>query len=99
MRNYLDPRRFYKAPDKMKAILHVGTVIEGPSEYKAGKLNKKERQQTIADEVLYNRRLNEYSKRKYGEIQAEKSDKRKMYKKGKPKVHRDQSKAKVKKLY
>ena len=29
MRNYLDPKRFYKNPDKMKKVLGVGTVIEG----------------------------------------------------------------------
>ena len=41
--------RFYKNPDKLRTVLHVGTVIEGPSEYKSSRMTNKERKQTIAD--------------------------------------------------
>jgi hypothetical protein len=52
MRNYLDPKRFYKNPDKMGKVLHVGTVIEGPSEYFSSRMSRKERKQTIVEEIL-----------------------------------------------
>ena len=57
MRNYLDPKRFYKAPDKMRAILHVGTVIEGSAEYKSARLTNKQRKQTIVDEVCLSTKI------------------------------------------
>ena len=82
MRNYLDPKRFYKKPDKMRRILHVGTVIEGPSEYRSGRLTKKERKSTILEEVMHDAKLKDYSKRKFMEIQAQKANKRRPYKAG-----------------
>lgn len=79
------PRRFYKNPDKMGKVLHVGTVIEGPSEYFSSRLSRKERKQTIVEEILGDRTLKDYSKRKYSEIQIEKSSKKKMFKSKKSK--------------
>lgn len=73
-------RRFYKNPDKMGKVLHVGTVIEGPSEYFSSRLSRKERKQTIVEEILGDKTLKDYSKRKYSEIQIEKSSKKKMFK-------------------
>jgi Fcf2 pre-rRNA processing len=72
--------RFYKNPDKMGKVLHVGTVIEGPSEYFSSRLSRKERKQTIVEEILGDKSLKDYSKRKYSEIQIEKSSKKKMFK-------------------
>mmetsp|Transcript_25835 Transcript_25835/g.43081 ORF Transcript_25835/g.43081 Transcript_25835/m.43081 type:complete len:199 (-) Transcript_25835:2959-3555(-) len=83
MRNYMDPKRFYKNPDKVGAILHTGTVIEGPSEYKSGRLTNQERKQSIADEILADKQIKDYSKRKFLEIQAEKSNKIRAYKSSK----------------
>eukprot|EP01038_Epipyxis_sp_PR26KG_P005375 gene5375-7453_t len=71
MRNYMDPKRFYKNPDKIKHILHVGTVIEGPSEYKSSRLTNKERKGSIVEEILADKSLRDYSKRKYNEIQTQ----------------------------
>lgn len=79
------PGRFYKNPDKMGKVLHVGTVIEGPSEYFSSRLSRKERKQTIVEEILGDRTLKDYSKRKYSEIQIEKSSKKKMFKSKKSK--------------
>lgn len=76
-------RRFYKNPDKLRTVLHVGTVIEGPSEYKSSRMTNKERKQTIADEIIADRELKSYSKRKYGEIQKENSKKARVFKKQK----------------
>lgn len=76
MRNYLDPKRFYKNPDKLRGkILHTGTVIEGKGEYKSSRLTRKERRQSIVGEVLADQQIQNYTKRKYAEIQAVKSDK------------------------
>jgi Fcf2 pre-rRNA processing len=58
----------------------VGTVVEGPSEYFSSRLSKKERKQTIVEEILGDKTLKDYSKRKYSEIQYEKSNKKKMFK-------------------
>ena len=78
MRNFLDPKRFYKAPDGLRAILHEGTVIEGRGEYRS-RIEKKGRHLSIVDEALYDKKLQSYSKRKYEEIQAGRSWKTKMY--------------------
>lgn len=72
--------RFYKNPDKMAKILHTGTVIEGPSEYKSARLTNKERKQSIVEEILADKKIKDYSKRKFMEIQSEKSSKKKAYK-------------------
>ena len=71
--------RFYKNPDKPGTVLHIGTVIEGPAEY-SSRLTRKERRQTIAEEILADQGIRSYTKRKYLEIQKEKSNKRKTYK-------------------
>ncbi len=78
MRNYLDPRRFYKNPDKLGTVLHVGTVVEGVGEFKSARMTNKERKQTIVEEIMSDSRLKNYSKRKYSEIQALKSNKRRI---------------------
>ncbi len=80
MRNFLDPKRFYKAPDRMRVVLHEGTVIEGPGEYRSSRIVSKDRRLSIVDEVLYDKELLRYSKRKYEKIQTERNCKIKMYK-------------------
>lgn len=35
----------------------IGTVIEGPTEYFSGRLTKKQRKQTIVDEILADRKI------------------------------------------
>lgn len=64
----------------MGKVLHVGTVIEGPSEYFSSRLSNKERKRTIVEEILGDKSLKDYSKRKFSEIQVERSNKKKMYK-------------------
>ena len=64
----------------MGKVLHVGTVIEGPSEYFSSRMSRKERKQTIVEEILGDKTLKDYSKRKYMEIQFDKSNKKKMFK-------------------
>lgn len=80
-RSYIFPfSRFYKNADKVGKVLHVGTVIEGPSEYFSSRLSNKERKRTIVEEILGDKSLKDYSKRKFTEIQVERSNKKKMYK-------------------
>lgn len=57
----------------------MGTVIEGPAEY-SSRLTKKERKQTITEEVLADADIRSYTKNKYLSIQKEKSNKRKAFK-------------------
>lgn len=75
--------RFYKNPDKFVKILHTGTVIEGPAEYKSARLTNRERKQTIVEEILGDKKIKDYSKRKFMEIQSEKTGRRKAYKSAK----------------
>ena len=79
MRNFLDPKRFYKNPDKPGTVLHIGTVIEGPAEY-SHRLTRKERRQTITEEVLADADIRAYTRKKYQEIQAGRQRKVKLYK-------------------
>ena len=99
MRNYLDPKRFYKNPDKMKNIIGVGTVIEGPEEYTTQRMSKHERKQTLVGEILADRSIKDYTKRKYAEIQQDREkNSRKKKKMGQRKGFGSGS-HKVRKLY
>jgi len=56
--------------------LHVGTVIEGAGEYKSSRINRKDRKQTIVEEVMADASIKNYTKRKYANIQETNSKKR-----------------------
>jgi hypothetical protein len=73
--------RFYKSLGKIKNVLHTGTVIEGPTEFRSARLSKKERKQTLVEEVLADRGSREYSKKTFLQIQAGKTKRRKSGKK------------------
>ncbi|KAI5664938.1 hypothetical protein M9H77_24261 [Catharanthus roseus] len=72
LRSVIDPKRHYKKGDSKSKTLpkyfQVGTVIEPASEYYTGRLTKKERKATIADELLHDTNLAQYRKRKVQEI-------------------------------
>jgi len=89
MRNYMDPKRFYKNPDKVGPILHIGTVVEGPSEYKSSRVTKKDRKSSITEEILADADVKKYSKRVLADIQKVKQNKKKVYR-----VHKKDSKNK-----
>ncbi|XP_057771274.1 rRNA-processing protein fcf2-like [Salvia miltiorrhiza] len=73
LRNVIDPKRHYKKGDSRSKTLpkyfQVGTVIESASEFFSGRLTKKERKQTLADELLADSTFHEYRKRKVREIE------------------------------
>jgi len=98
MRNYIDPKRFYKNPDKIGKVLHTGTVIEGAAEYKSSRLTNKERKQTIVEEILADRQIKDYSKRKFLDIQADRAKTVKAYK-NRPTKQQKLKAAKAKKIH
>ncbi|KAL5726429.1 hypothetical protein ACHQM5_009473 [Ranunculus cassubicifolius] len=72
MRNVLDPKRHYKKGDVSTKYFQVGTVIESSSDFFTGRLTKKERKRTLAEEILADPSYAQYRKRKVREIEAEK---------------------------
>lgn len=63
----------------MTKVLHVGTVIEGSGEYLSNRMSRKERKQSIVDEVLNDKSLSSYAKSTYNTIQKVKSSKKKIF--------------------
>lgn len=79
----LDPKRHYKkdrwtVPDRFA----VGTIIEDKSEFYSSRLTNKERKSNILESLMHDEQTNKYFKRKFSEIQVQKSSgKRSHYKK------------------
>lgn len=71
LRNVVDPKRHYKTDDGkgLPKYFQVGTVIEPAAEFYSGRLTKKERKPTIADELLSDSAFQQYRKRKHLEIE------------------------------
>ncbi|KAL3577462.1 hypothetical protein D5086_018966 [Populus alba] len=57
LRSAIDPKRHYKRGDskskELPKYFQVGTVVESATDFYSGRLTKKERKVTIADELLY----------------------------------------------
>lgn len=86
-RSILDRKRHYK---KEKWVIpkyfQTGTIIEGNTEFYSARLSRKNRGKTLAAEILNDDDSSKYFKRKYHEIQKEKtSGGKKHYKKVKEK--------------
>ncbi|GES90456.1 deoxynucleotidyltransferase terminal-interacting protein 2-like [Rhizophagus clarus] len=81
LRNVLDPKRFYKKDDSkgLPKYFEIGTIKEGPAEFYSSRIPRKERKQTIADELLANEQSRRYFKRKFTEIQEIKQSGGKKY--------------------
>jgi hypothetical protein len=72
MRSFADPKRFYKKSDSRRPIpkeFQLGTIIEGNNEFKSARLSKKNRKQTIADELYSNKRVRKYTGKVFHETQ------------------------------
>lgn len=54
-------------------------MVEGPTEYKSARLSRKERKESILEEVLADQQLRDYNKKTFLKIQEEKSNKKKAY--------------------
>lgn len=73
LRGAYDPKRFYKSSDHKRgfpAHFQMGTVVEGPTEFYASRLTKRERQENITQELLHDPDLNDARKRRFGKIQV-----------------------------
>ncbi|KAL7464266.1 hypothetical protein ACHAXS_004605 [Conticribra weissflogii] len=76
-RNYLDPKKFYKSADSFEGkVLQVGTVIEGNTEFYSSRLTRRERRGNLTEELMANGDIAAYAKRKYGELQREKEERK-----------------------
>jgi len=81
MRNYIDPKRFYKGLDSLAPDFQIGTVIEGRMDFGNGRLPRRERKRTFVDEILADRGVRSYTKKKFTSIQeANKSGRKSQYK-------------------
>lgn len=76
MRSVLDPKRFYKKENtKAKApeFSQIGTVIEGPTDFFSGRIPKKLRKRTLAEEVLEGERESGKLISQYDEVQKKRT--------------------------
>ncbi|XVF49000.1 hypothetical protein PTKIN_Ptkin03bG0233600 [Pterospermum kingtungense] len=74
LRGAIDPKRHYKKDSKSKAVskyFQVGTVVESVTDYYSGRMTKKERKPTLADELLSDPIVRQYRKRKVREIEEQ----------------------------
>ena len=73
LRSALDPKAFYKKFDSTKfpKYFQFGTVVEGAADFYSGRLTKKERKRTLADEIMADSRLTEVRKKRFGRMQEE----------------------------
>ncbi|CAH0479168.1 unnamed protein product [Peronospora belbahrii] len=77
MRNYLDPKKFYKSSDHSRALpkhFQMGVVIEGAHEFHSARLTKKQRRKTFTDEIMADEAVMQYTHRVAGNIQAARSN-------------------------
>ena len=82
MRNVLDTHRHYRKsdnPGKFPEFSQPGTIIEGPTEFYSGRIQKRDRKQTLAEEILATEHSNQRFKAKYAEIQAKKTSGKKAH--------------------
>ncbi|TDH73992.1 hypothetical protein CCR75_003634 [Bremia lactucae] len=66
MRNYLDPKKFYKSSDHARTLpkqFQRGQVIEGAQEFYSARLAKRQRRQTFTDEVMADDAVVQYTQR------------------------------------
>ena len=84
VRGVLDPKRHYKKDSSTNfasKFSEVGTIIEGPTEHHSARLLNRERKRNFVEEVLASENSTERFRKKYSEIQANKSSgKRRYYK-------------------
>ena len=73
-RGVLDPKRHYKKETLGQSkFFQMGTVIEGPTEFYSSRLVRKDRRNHIVEELLADHESRSYFKKKYAEIQDNKS--------------------------
>ncbi|GFS72975.1 deoxynucleotidyltransferase terminal-interacting protein 2 [Nephila pilipes] len=72
MRQALDPKHFYKRSALRKTnpkYFEVGTIVESPVDFYSSRIPKKQRKQTLVDELMADTEFRQYQKKKVVEIQ------------------------------
>ena len=83
LRGAYDPKRFYKNADTSKLPTHfsIGTVVEGAQDFHSGRMTKKERGRTFAEEIAKDAAIKKARTNRFTKVQNEKKgsggDKRK----------------------
>lgn len=80
MRSVLDPKRHFKKDNRKSDVpefSQIGTIIEGPTEFRSARLTNRERKRTLVEEVLAGELSTRRFKSKYNEIQKSKTSGRK----------------------
>jgi len=74
-RDVLDPKSRYRSDDRsvLPKYFQVGTVVEHAADFYHSRLPRKERKQTLVDELLADAEFQKRSKRKYSEIMQKKT--------------------------
>jgi hypothetical protein len=69
MRSSLDPKRFYKRNDLQSTskYFQMGTVIEHATDFHSSRLTRKERKNTLVEELLADAEFRKWNKKKYVE--------------------------------
>jgi len=96
MRNYIDPKKFYKAADDRhkSGIVQMGTVIEGNGiGSSSARLTRRERKANLTEEVMGDMKVQKYLKKKNTEIHTKNSSgNKKWYKKQQDRKYRSKKK-------
>ena len=73
LRSAFDTKRFYRKDDtsKFPTEFHVGRVVEHASDFYSGRLTKKQRKTTMAEEVMHDEYLSAVRKKRFNKIQDE----------------------------
>lgn len=72
LRGTLDPTRFYKkkSTDTISKHFQIGTVVEHPIDYYSSRATRKERKQTLVDELIADAELKTKIKNRYKRLRA-----------------------------
>jgi len=85
LRNYIDPKHHYKSKKRteLPKEFQFGEIVETAKDFYSGRLNRKERKRTMAEELLADSELLQYAKKKSTEILDSKNSRRKFKKRKK----------------
>lgn len=78
MRGVLDPKRFYKHNDRraLPKYFQMGTVVDEGTDFYSSRLTKRQRKQTLVEELMADANIRQYNKRKYSEVQQKMRNKK-----------------------
>ncbi|XP_077506973.1 deoxynucleotidyltransferase terminal-interacting protein 2 [Amblyomma americanum] len=73
MRHVLDPKRFYKKNDlkDLPKYFQMGTVMDSAADFYHARVPKKDRKQTMVDELLADAEFRRFNKKKFNEFMAQ----------------------------